>query len=69
MDLSFSDLNPSIVTIGTVKPVKTFFLSFPALNSTAMSKKLKYSNLYPIRTKINNCFLKAPVVAEKETDA
>ena len=40
--------NPSIVTIGTVKTVKTFFFAFPALNSTAMNKKLKYSISYPI---------------------
>ena len=39
-------MNPSIVTIGSMKIVKTFFLSFPALNSTAMNKKLKYSNSY-----------------------
>ena len=38
--------NPSIVTIGSMKTVKTFFLAFPALNSTAMIKKLKYSNSY-----------------------
>ena len=42
--------NPSIVTIGTVKTVKTFFFAFPALNSTAMIKKLKHSNSYPINT-------------------
>ena len=30
-----------IVTIGSMKTVKTFFLAFPALNSTAMNKKLK----------------------------
>ena len=40
--------NPSIVTIGTMKTVKTFFFTFPALNSTAMNKKLKYSISYPI---------------------
>ena len=45
--------NPSIVTIGTVKTVKTFFLAFPALNSTAMNKKLKYSNSYLITTQTN----------------
>ena len=41
-----NSLNPSIVTIGTMKTVKTFFFTFPALNSTAMNKKLKYSNSY-----------------------
>ena len=45
--------NPSIVTIGTVKTVKTFFFAFPALNSTAMNKKLKYSNSYLINTQIH----------------
>ena len=38
----------SIVTIGTVKTVKTFFFTFPALNSITMNKKLKHSNSYPI---------------------
>ena len=42
------NLNPSIVTIGTVKTVKTFFFAFPARNSTTMNKKLKYSISYPI---------------------
>ena len=46
--MSEDDRNPSIVTIGTVKTVKTFFFTFPALNSTAMNKKLKYSISYPI---------------------
>ena len=41
-------MKASIVTIGTVKTVKTFFFAFPALNSTAMNKKLKYSISYPI---------------------
>ena len=45
---SSGTLNPSIVTIGSMKTVKTFFLAFPALNSTAMSKKRKHSNSYPI---------------------
>ena len=40
--------NPSIVMIGSMKTVKTFFLAFPALNSTAMNKKQKHSNSYPI---------------------
>ena len=44
--------NPSIVTIGTVKTVKTFFFAFPALNSTAMNKKLKYSNFSKFDRKI-----------------
>ena len=43
--------NPSIVTIGTMKTVKTFFFAFPVLNSTGNDKKLKHSNSYPI---INN---------------
>ena len=43
----------SIVTIGSMKTVKTFFLAFPALNSTAMSKKLKYSNSYLIVAQIH----------------
>ena len=33
----------SIVMIGTMKSIKTFFFTFPVLNSTAMTKKLKYS--------------------------
>ena len=48
-------MNPSIVTIGTVKIVKTFFLAFPALNSTAMIKKLNYSKLTERSIKIG-CF-------------
>ena len=32
-----------------MKSVKTFFFTFPALNSTAMNKKLKYSISYPIK--------------------
>ena len=48
--------NPSIVTIGTVKTVKTFFLAFPALNSTAMIKKLKYSISYPIKQDFHTHF-------------
>ena len=43
-----ASVNPSIVTIGTMKTVKTFFFPFPALNSITMSKKLKYSNSYLI---------------------
>ena len=43
----------SIVTIGIVKTVKRFFFTFPALNSTAMNKKIKYSISYPI---INDFF-------------
>ena len=42
-----------IVPIGTMKTMKTFFFAFPALNSTAMIKKLKYSNSYLITTKIS----------------
>ena len=41
-------VNSSIVTIGSMKTVKTFFLIFPALNSTVMIKKLKYSISYLI---------------------
>ena len=36
-----------------MKTVQTFFLAFPALNSTAMIKKLKYSNSYLITTQTN----------------
>ena len=36
-----------------MKTVKTFFLVFPALNSTAMIKKLKYSNSYLIVAQIH----------------
>ena len=32
----------SIVTIGSMKTVKTFFLAFPALNSTALIKKSRF---------------------------
>ena len=42
------DMQNEIPPIGTMKTVKTFFLPFPALNSTAMNKKLKYSNSYLI---------------------
>ena len=47
-------MNPPIVTIGTMKTVKTFFFTFPALNSTAMNKKLKHSNSYPIINDFHN---------------
>ena len=50
--------SPSIVTIGTMKTVKTFFFAFPALNSTAMNKKLKYSILYPIKHEMKEETLK-----------
>ena len=46
-------IKTSIVTIGSMKTVKTFFLAFPALNSTAMIKKLKYSNSYLIVAQIH----------------
>ena len=42
----------SIVTIGTMKTVKTFFFTFPALNSITMNKKLKHSNSYMITYKM-----------------
>ena len=41
-------MNPPIVAIGTMKTVKTFFFTFPALNSFTMTKKLKHSNSYLI---------------------
>ena len=48
-------IKTSIVTIGSMKTDKTFFLAFPALNSTAMNKKLKYSNSYLIVAQIHTC--------------
>ena len=39
--------NPSIVTIGTMKTVKTFFFTFPALNSTAIEQKTEILKFIP----------------------
>ena len=50
-EMKFDELRiVSIVTIGSMKTVKTFFfrISRDVRNSTAMNKKLKYSISYPI---------------------
>ena len=39
-----------------MKTVKTFFFTFPALDSTAVNKKLKYSNSYLISIEKNKMF-------------
>ena len=49
-NINITSKNPPIVTIGTVKSIKTFFFTFPALNRTTMYKKLKHSYSYLITT-------------------